>query len=380
MARVLPDGGTSAATNLGAPVNGPKDDFAFVLDNDMKGGYFSSNRDGGKGSDDIYAYDLLIPFRLTKRIEGYVMDKNNNALLLAGSTVVLKDASGNIAGTVQADDKGFYSFEAEPDQEFIIQGSNANYTGATVKASTGGNEDMVQANLQLEKIPQISLACFVSDQKSGQPLSGTHIIIRDKATGKELVNATTGADGFFKNPLENAKLSDQLSYTISLEHDGYLSKNLDFAYTITKEGEIKVHEQLDLTMGKLEIGTDIGKLIDIKPIYFDLGKSNIRTDASVELDKIVAIMKQYPTMVIELGSHTDCRSSKTSNEALSNKRAQASANYIISKGIDKSRIYGKGYGESKPVNGCVCEGAVKSDCSEEEHQKNRRTEFIVVKM
>jgi len=128
------------------------------------------------------------------------------------------------------------------------------------------------------------------------------------------------------------------------------------------------------------VGTDIGKIIDLKPIYFDLGKWNIRPDAAIELDKIVNVMKENPYMVIELGSHTDCRGSAASNLSLSDKRAKSSAAYIVSKGIDKTRIYGKGYGESKLVNSCACEGPVKSTCSEEEHSQNRRTEFRIVKL
>lgn len=85
-------------------------------------------------------------------------------------------------------------------------------------------------------------------------------------------------------------------------------------------------------------------------------------------------------MIIELGSHTDCRSSIASNAALSDRRAKSSAAYIVGKGIVADRISGKGYGESKLINGCACEGAVKSTCSEAEHQLNRRTEFIIVKM
>jgi outer membrane protein OmpA-like peptidoglycan-associated protein len=130
---------------------------------------------------------------------------------------------------------------------------------------------------------------------------------------------------------------------------------------------------------KLEIGTDIAKIIQINPIYFDLAKSNIRADAAKELDKIVKVMQQNPSMTIELGSHTDCRSSKAYNLSLSDKRAKSSAAYIISKGIAKNRIVGKGYGESILINGCECEGTVKSSCSEIEHQANRRTEFLITK-
>ena len=90
-------------------------------------------------------------------------------------------------------------------------------------------------------------------------------------------------------------------------------------------------------------------------------------------------MNDNPDLVIELGSHTDCRASRSYNRSLSSRRAKSSAKYISSRITTPKRIYGKGYGESKLVNDCGCEGSVTSDCSEEEHQANRRTEFKIVK-
>ncbi len=124
----------------------------------------------------------------------------------------------------------------------------------------------------------------------------------------------------------------------------------------------------------------MGKLIDIKPIYFDLGKANIRPDAAIELDKIVAIMNENPTMQIELGSHTDCRGSAESNRKLSDKRAKSSADYIKGKITNPSRINGRGYGEMNLVNQCECEGKNAIPCTEEQHQANRRTEFKIIKI
>jgi len=118
----------------------------------------------------------------------------------------------------------------------------------------------------------------------------------------------------------------------------------------------------------------------MNPIYFDYDKFFIRPDAAIELDKIVAVMNEYPTMEIELGSHTDCRGSKKYNFNLSDKRAKASAEYIRKRIANPTRIYGKGYGESKLVNTCACEAPKKSTCSEDEHQQNRRTEFVIIKM
>ena len=121
----------------------------------------------------------------------------------------------------------------------------------------------------------------------------------------------------------------------------------------------------------------IGKAIKIDNIYFDLGKFNIRPDAAIELDKVVQLMKNNSQIIIELSSHTDCRGVAAANLALSDKRAKSSTAYIISKGIDKNRIKGKGYGEGKLLNNCACEGKKTSTCSEDEHAQNRRTEFKV---
>jgi len=130
---------------------------------------------------------------------------------------------------------------------------------------------------------------------------------------------------------------------------------------------------------KIEVGNDLASIPGFNPIYFDLDKYNIRPDAQTELDKIVKIMNDHPDMVIELGSHTDCRHNKLYNQILSNHRAKASAEYIQQRITNPKRIYGKGYGETKLIAGCECEGKVVSNCEEAEHQKNRRTEFIIIK-
>lgn len=144
--------------------------------------------------------------------------------------------------------------------------------------------------------------------------------------------------------------------------------------------DVVVNTSLTSSLEKIEVGKDLGKMLDVKPIYFDLGKSDIRPDAAAELDKIVAAMNENPTIEIELGSHTDCRGSKASNAKLSDARAKASAEYVQSRITNPKRIFGKGYGESKLVNGCACEGKKPSTCTEEEHQANRRTEFKIIKI
>ena len=115
-------------------------------------------------------------------------------------------------------------------------------------------------------------------------------------------------------------------------------------------------------------------VVNINPIYFDFDKANIRPDAAIELDKVVAIMQKYPELKIEAGSHTDSRGPAEYNQILSERRAKSTVAYIVSKGIDASRLTAKGYGESQLTN--ECDGTVK--CTEEQHQQNRRTEFVLL--
>jgi outer membrane protein OmpA-like peptidoglycan-associated protein len=113
---------------------------------------------------------------------------------------------------------------------------------------------------------------------------------------------------------------------------------------------------------------------ELRDIYYDLDEAFIRNDASSSLDELANLLKKYPNLKIELGSHTDCRNSKNYNLGLSQRRALAAVNYLECQGIDRCRLVAKAYGESQLVNKCDCEGEDKGeDCTEEEHQRNRRT-------
>jgi outer membrane protein OmpA-like peptidoglycan-associated protein len=135
---------------------------------------------------------------------------------------------------------------------------------------------------------------------------------------------------------------------------------------------------------EVKVGEDLGKVININPIYFDFDKFNIRGEAAVELDKIIEIMNEFPKMEIELGSHTDCRGKAVYNDWLSQQRALSSVNYIKAKIVNPERIFGKGYGERKIINGCICEGKTEkkqyAKYTKEQHQANRRTEFVILKL
>lgn len=270
--------------NLGAPINSIKDDLSFIVNEDQSRGYFSSNREGGKGDDDIYMFNQLLPILNSPILSGNAKD------LIVGDNlenvkIYLVNDLGEVVDSALTDAKGEFGFELKNiKSDFVLTGTKDNYEKATKK------------------------------------------VVFDKA--KKEYN------------------EDVLLNPIIIE-------------------------------GK----TNLADLIEINPIYFDLNSSYIRKDAAIELDKVVSIMNEYPGMIIELGSHTDTRETDRYNEWLSDRRAKSSANYIISKGISQDRISGKGYGEYRLIHTDEEINKLSTEEEKEElHQKNRRTEFIVVKM
>ncbi|MES2760963.1 MAG: OmpA family protein [Bacteroidota bacterium] len=357
--------------SLGYPINSNFDDFGFALNDDLKTGYFSSNRVGGKGKDDIYFFRSRDPL-MGVTLSGIVFDESNKELI-PNAWVYLLDKNKLVIDSTKVDDKAYYSFVInDPSKEYFVGAKErVKYYDRIVpvgKLQTGDNKK------DIGLFPKYKLIDEITDAKTGTPIEGVKATFIDKANGTPKTY-TTDPSGIFTDIIRGKKPGDKLEFTIKYEKEGYITVEKNYEIKLDMNTVIDLKEK----MQKLEIGTDIGKIIQINPIYFDLNKSNIRADAAKELDKIVKVMQENPTMTIELGSHTDCRSSKAYNMSLSDKRAKSSAAYIVSKGVTKSRIVGKGYGESKLINGCECEGAVKSTCSEEEHQNNRRTEFLITK-
>jgi len=358
--------------NMGFPMNTQYDDFALIINDEMKKGYFSSNRAGGKGGDDIYSFELLKPFTFQKMVKGIV--KNDKGEVLPNAVIRLLDDNNIEKTKITVGTDGAYSFEVDDAKKYTLAGTKEKYLEGKNTFSSEGKEDIIYSNLILEKEPKLSLHAMITDKSTLLPLEGVKVKLLNNLTGKEDDFITTSSGDIRKALTEN-KLKDRITYNIVVEKDGYLSKTITYNRLLDKDGQYDISISLD----KIKAGLDIATLIEIKPIYFDLGKFNIRKDAALELDKIVRVMNENPKMVVELGSHTDCRGSMASNESLSNKRALSSAEYIKKKITNPERIYGKGYGESRLKNSCACEGAVKSTCTEAEHQQNRRTEFIIIK-
>jgi outer membrane protein OmpA-like peptidoglycan-associated protein len=204
--------------------------------------------------------------------------------------------------------------------------------------------------------------------------------VLNKKTKEKLPNAIVK---LFKNNLfiDSLKLDSEAkysyngkcttSYRIVATQKNY-NDDITSIITNTKDGQI-VNRNLYLQPNTEFVVVRKQKMINTKPIYFDLDQYKIRKDAATELNRVVAILTKYPNIRLEIKSHTDSRAPDDYNLKLSNKRAKATINYIISKGINPNRVFGKGYGETEIIN--KCKNGVK--CTQEEHAVNRRTEFIV---
>ncbi|MDA7803750.1 OmpA family protein [Crocinitomix sp.] len=353
--------------NLGYPMNSAGDDIYLSFTKDGKSGFFSSNRKGGFGGMDIYSFQID-----QKTILGVARDKKGN--VLPDVTITLINEADGTERYTTTDQNGKYEFQVDTDLDFKLLGEKAAYFDGYATTSTFTSEQSISVDLQLEKDPGISIYALVTDKSLGTAIDSVKMAIIDNMTGTtETVLTTTNGD--YRKALADKKLNDRGSFNFTFEKAGYLTKTVTYNTSFDKEGIYNVHEDLDITLEKIEVGKDLSDYIDISPIYFDVSKSDIRTDAAVELDKIVKVMNENPEMTIELGTHTDSRVSASANLALSEKRAQASANYIKERISNPERIFGKGFGESRLVNGCS--DGVK--CTEEQHQENRRTEFIITR-
>jgi outer membrane protein OmpA-like peptidoglycan-associated protein len=211
---------------------------------------------------------------------------------------------------------------------------------------------------------EYNLEGIVADRKTGEMIPNAKVIFTKD--GAEIEVLSTDSSGvFISNLVERKDFGYLLNYTVSISADGYLMATYDLNETLSSDSLI----QLSYLLDKKEIGTDLGPFM----IYYNFDKYDIREDAKVELDKIVKVMNENPEVKIELGSHTDCRGSWKYNSRLSKKRAKSAADYIAKRITNSDRIVSKGYGESQPVSDCKC-----ASCSKEEHQLNRRTEFIII--
>ncbi|MEZ7494991.1 OmpA family protein [Leeuwenhoekiella aequorea] len=317
-------GNYSSPENLGTSVNTPgRETFPFVDNNGKL--YFSTDGRGGLGGLDIYSFDS---------------EKNEITNL------------GEPINSTSDDFTFIYNTESE--------------TGyfASNRANDPLDDDIYQF---IRTACESRVTILVVDKATGEPLNESLVGVRD-LDNELIVSGETespNASYLFENP------SCDTDYFVRAEKEGY--STAEKLINVPKESsDVTVVIELEQAITTIPPDFDLGKLIN--PIYFDFDKSNIRPDAAVELAKIIEVLKEYPELRIDVRSHTDSRGVDAYNLSLSERRNQSTINYIIEKGdIAKERLSGRGYGETELLN--KCSNGVK--CSEEDHQLNRRSEFIV---
>lgn len=271
--------------NLGRPINSPKDDFGFIIRDTVREGYFTSNRAGGNGYDDIYSFTELRPLttQCFQNVEGIVRDKNTRKIITGAKVILMSDTMEVLAETL-SDDNGFFNLgEIDCEKTYTARATKETYNIAE----------------------------------------------------------------------ENFTSSDDADLALSLE--------MDLTPKVIKP--------------VVAIGTDLTDLLNLNNINFDYDKSFIRPDAAAILQRVVNYMNKYPTVKIDVRSHTDSRGRDSYNESLSQRRNASTRKWLAEKGgINPNRLSGRGYGETRLTN--ECSNGVP--CSDEKHEKNRRSEFIVV--
>ena len=216
---------------------------------------------------------------------------------------------------------------------------------------------------------QKNIKGIVKDAKTKAVIADAKVILSDKVM-KEVSTDQSKTDGTFT--FEKVNCNDS-HYYLRGEKEKYETAEVNV--TVGKD-EVVYEILLNPRQVAIEKGMDLAKVFEIKEIKFDYNKANIRPDAEVELTKIVEVMREYPKMKIDIRSHTDSRGSDSYNLKLSERRAKATLEWMVKQGIERKRLTAKGYGETQLVNGC----SNGVPCTEEEHQENRRSEFIVVAM
>ncbi|CAM3762232.1 hypothetical protein FLGE108171_14010 [Flavobacterium gelidilacus] len=217
------------------------------------------------------------------------------------------------------------------------------------------------------------MAIAVVDQETGAVIPNAQITLMDEnmQTIEQVFADENGKYTFEKDKIECDK-----DYTVRVTGINGYSSNEKPVHTAEKTGETFVEIPLEKNRKQITTGTDLAETLQIKNILFDLDKSYIRKDAAAQLALLVEVMNDHPKMKVDVRSHTDSRQTHEYNERLSDRRAKSTINWLIKQGISKDRLTGRGYGETQLINQCA-DGV---ECTEEEHQKNRRSEFIVLEM
>lgn len=352
----------SQPVHLEAPLNSKYDDFLLFSDDGMKTGYISSNRFVA-GKDDILYFSKT---QIAAKVIGFsvsVLDKYTRTPL-PYALIIIKDASGQVLHQGMTGPDGVFTFEELPIGNYTVQGM-LNDISTNIERITDKDFNSGQLNRELlHNDPRFTLAGMAVNTKTQAPLEGVNIACINTSTGKTKNNVTKVDGKFF------FQLEQNSDFDVQGQKKGWLSSEVVSKTTKGLDRTTQLYVNIEL---KIERPVNNGT-ITLRQIHYDYNKSDIRPDVTPELDRVLQLMNDYPDMSIELSSHTDSRGSDEYNMKLSQARADAAVKYLESRGVTRSRIIAKGYGETRLLN--KCKNSV--ECTEEQHAQNRRTDFTVL--
>lgn len=323
-------------------------------------------------------------------LEGYIFEDNNAGYLNEVEITVLDAESSLLYGEAKTSTEGFFAMEVPRGRDFLVRASKAAFLPAEGAASTKemANEKAF-VKVALARAPGYRLEVTLAqereaDQEEVDAISGSLIEVYNNTKDEETLSLRNHPSPYFSFQLEQGN-----HYTLLIRSPGYFTKRIESFVNI--DGCILcmdgVSEIGPGVSDNLSYGNDVGTLlanIELKPlkvdapiklnnIYYAYKSSDISPEAAYELDKVVELLKVNPSIIAEIGSHSDARGDAAYNRRLSQARAQSAVDYIVEKGIAENRLRALGYGESKPVNKCVND----VPCTEEEFALNRRTELKI---
>ena len=323
-------------------------------------------------------------------LEGYVFEDNNRGYLNDVTVTVLDAESSLLYGEAVTNIEGFFALEVPAERDFLVRAKKAAFLPAEGAASSKAlSGEKAYFKVAMERAPGYRLEVTLAeeraeDQEEVNAIEGSLIEVYNITRDEEVLTLRNHPSPYFSFQLEQGN-----HYTLLIRSPGYFTKRIESYINI--DGCILcmdgVSEIGPGVSDNLSYGNDVGTLlanIELKPlrvdsaitlnnIYYDYNKDDIRADAAFELDKVVELLRVNPSIIVELGSHSDSRGDEKFNRALSQRRAESAVDYITTKGIAEGRLSARGYGESKLLNRCTS----FVDCTEEEHARNRRTELRI---
>ncbi len=337
--------------NLGTPLNSSQDDFAFSLNQDGRTGYLSSNRGGGKGSDDIYEFNIQY-----LSIIGRVFETYSNELI-PDAEVIITEEETQMTYLMNTDKNGEFRLDLPIDSKYYLVAQKEGYSedGYSTVSSVVNKFETDTVNVYLWKHRLFAEGRIFSNETQ-QLIGGTTVTVENLTDDKRAA-LITGPDGAYFYVLRPDR-----KYRFTAEAIGHIPRSF-ILNTEGMNGEDTLRNDIVLEETYLDKST----------VFFDFDKSQLKPEAVSILNEMVDVMKKYKETFIVISAHADAQGTFEYNQELSDRRAMSVVNYLKSKGIKESRMEWYGFGEQLLLNQCS-DGV---ECEEEDHSKNRRAELKI---